>query len=139
MAKNNSWRLMRQGMVIAVAGSAVGLVLVLSGCAAMLVGAGAAGGYAIGPDYIQGETDKDFSGIYNSALDVVEIMGVIQSKYSSASVGKIRAKVENSSLEISVERLTRHTVRLKVKSRKNLMPNIALAQKVYNNILQHIR
>ena len=96
MAKNNSWRLMRQGMVIAVAGSAVGLVLVLSGCAAMLVGAGAAGGYAIGPDYIQGETDKDFSGIYNSALDVVEIMGVIQSKYSSPSVGKIRAKVENS-------------------------------------------
>ena len=126
-------------MIMAVAGAAAGLVLALSGCAAMLVGAGAAGGYAIGPDYIQGETDKDFSGIYNSALDVVEIMGVIQSKYSSASVGKIRAKVENSSLEISVERLTRHTVRLKVKSRKNLMPNIALAQKVYNNILQHIR
>ena len=113
--------------------------LVLSGCAAVLVGAGAAGGYAIGPDYVQGETDKDFSGIYNSALDVAGIMGVIQSKYNSPSVGKIRAKVENSSLEISVERLTRHTVRLKVKSRKNLMPNIALAQKVYNNILQRVR
>ena len=102
-------------------------------------GGRAAGGYAIGPDYIQGETDKDFSGIYNSALDVAGIMGVIQSKYNSPSVGKIRAKVENSSLEISVERLTRHTVRLKVKSRKNLMPNIALAQKVYNNILQRVR
>lgn len=118
---------------------AVWFSLVLSGCAAALVGAGAAGGYAIGPDYIQGETDKDFSGIYNSALDVAGIMGVIQSKYNSPSVGKIRAKVENSSLEISVERLTRHTVRLKVKSRKNLMPNIALAQKVYNNILQRVR
>ena len=113
--------------------------LVLSGCAAVLVGAGAAGGYAIGPDYVQGETDKDFSGIYNSALDVAGIMGVIQSKYSSPAVGKIRAKVENSSLEISIERLTRHTLRLKVKSRKNLMPNIALAQKVYNNILQRVR
>ena len=109
------------------------------GCAAVLVGAGAAGGYAIGPDYVQGETDKDFSGIYNSALDVTGIMGVIQSKYSSPSVGKIRAKVENSSLEISIERLTRHTLRLKVKSRKNLMPNIALAQKVYNNILQRAK
>lgn len=113
--------------------------LFLSGCAVVLVGAGAAGGYAIGPDYVQGETDKDFSGIYNSALDIAGIMGIIQSKYSSPSVGKIRAKVENSSLEISMERLTRHTLRLKVKSRKNLMPNIALAQKVYNNILQRVR
>lgn len=118
---------------------AVGFSLVLSGCAVVLVGAGAAGGYAIGPDYVQGETDKDFSGIYNSALDVAGIMGVIQSKYSTLSVGKIRAKVENSSLEISMERLTRHTLRLKVKSRKNLMPNIALAQKVYNNILQRAK
>ena len=65
---------------------------------AALEGAGAAGGYAIGPDYIQGETDKDFSGIYNSALDVAGIMGVIQSKYNSPSVGKIGAEVENSSL-----------------------------------------
>lgn len=113
--------------------------LFLSGCAVVLVGAGAAGGYAIGPDYVQGETDKDFSGIYNSALDIAGIMGIIQSKYSSPSIGKIRAKVENSSLEISMERLTRHTLRLKVKSRKNLMPNIALAQKVYNNILQRVR
>lgn len=113
--------------------------LFLSGCAAVLVGAGAAGGYAIGPDYVQGETDKDFSGIYNSALDIAGIMGIVQSKYSSSTVGKIRAKVENSSLEISMERLTRHTLRLKVKSRKNLMPNIALAQKVYNNILQRVR
>lgn len=113
--------------------------LFLSGCAAVLVGAGAAGGYAIGPDYVQGETDKDFSGIYNSALDIAGIMGIIQSKYSSPTVGKIRAKVENSSLEISMERLTRHTLRLKVKSRKNLMPNIALAQKVYNSILQRVR
>lgn len=124
---------MRQ-LVIAVVFS-----LFLSGCAAVLVGAGAAGGYAIGPDYVQGETDKDFSGIYNCALDVAGIMGIIQSKYSSPTVGKIRAKVENSSLEISMERLTRHTLRLKVKSRKNLMPNIALAQKVYNNILQRVR
>ncbi len=124
---------MRQLVIVAL------FSLFLSGCAVVLVGAGAAGGYAIGPDYVQGETDKDFSGIYNSALDIAGIMGIIQSKYSSPTVGKIRAKVENSSLEISMERLTRHTLRLKVKSRKNLMPNIALAQKVYNNILQRVR
>lgn len=110
--------------------------LSLSGCLMMWIGAGAAGGYAIGRDYIQGETDKNFDSVYDSALDIVEIMGVVESKFSNPSIAKIRAKVDTSSLEIIIERLTRQTVRLKVKSRKNLMPNLELAQRVYNNILQ---
>ena len=105
----------------------------------MLVGAGAAGGYAIGKDYIQGETDKNFNSVYDTAVSVLELMGIIESKYSNPSIGKIHAKVDNSSLEITVERLTRSTIRLKVKSRKNLMPNIELAQKVYHKILQQSR
>lgn len=66
------------------------------------------------------------------------VLAVI-SLFRNPSIGKIRARVENSSLEIIVERLTRSTVRLKVKSRKNLMPNIELAQRVYNKILQSAR
>ncbi len=108
----------------------------LSGCAVILVGAGAAGGYAIGKDYIQGETDKDFNRIYDSAVNVADGMGVIESRFSNPSTGKIKASVETSSLDIYVERLTKKTARLKVRSRKNLMPNIELAQKVYNRILQ---
>ena len=118
---------------------AIVLCLSLCGCVMMLVGAGAAGGYAIGKDYIQGETDKNFNSVYDTAVSVLELMGIIESKYSNPSIGKIRAKVDNSSLELTVERLTRSTVRLKVKSRKNLMPNIELAQKVYNKILQQSR
>ena len=118
---------------------AIVLCLSLCGCVMMLVGAGAAGGYAIGKDYIQGETDKNFNSVYDTAISVLEFMGIIESKYSNPSVGKIRGKVDNSSLELTVERLTRLTVRLKVKSRKNLMPNIELAQKVYNKILQAAR
>jgi len=108
----------------------------LSGCAVILVGAGAAGGYAIGKDYIQGETDKDFNRVYDSAVNVADGMGVIESRFSNSSTGKIKASVETSSLDIYVERLTKKTARLKVRSRKNLMPNIELAQKVYNRILQ---
>lgn len=115
------------------------LLLSLSGCAMMLVGAGAAGGYALGKDYIQGESDKNFDSVYGAAVEITEIMGMVESKFRNPSIGKIWAKVENSSLEIIVERLTRSTVRLKVKSRKNLMPNIELAQKVYNKILQQAR
>lgn len=108
----------------------------LSGCAVILVGAGAAGGYAIGKDYIQGETDKDFNRVYDSAVNIADSMGVIESRFSNPSSGKIKASVETSSLDIYVERLTKKTARLKVRSRKNLMPNIELAQKVYNRILQ---
>lgn len=115
------------------------LSLSLCGCVMMLVGAGAAGGYAMGKDYIYGETDKNFDSVYGAAVEITEIMGSAESKFRNPSIGKIRARVENSSLEIVVERLTRSTVRLKVKSRKNLMPNIELAQKVYNKILQQAR
>lgn len=118
---------------------AISFSFFLYGCAMMLVGAGAAGGYAIGRDYIQGDTDKGFESVYNSAVNVADMMGIIESKFSNPSVGKIRAMVENSSLEIDLERLTRQTVRLRVKSRKNMMPNIELAQKVYNKILQQSR
>ena len=115
------------------------LAFFLSGCAAMLVGAGAAGGYAIGKDYIQGESDKNFESVYNSAVNIAGILGVIQSQFSNPSLAKIKARVESGTLEINIERLTRQTLRLKVKSRKNLMPNIELAQKVYSKILQQAR
>lgn len=115
------------------------LCVALSGCAVVLVGAGAAGGYAVGKDYIQGETDKDFDRVYNSAINIADIMGAVESKFSNPSLGKIKAKVEASSLDIDIERLTQKTVRLKVRSRKNLMPNIELAQKVYTKILQNAK
>ena len=111
----------------------------LCGCVMMFVGAGAAGGYAIGRDYVQGDVENDFDTMYDAAARISEKIGVIESKYSNNSVGRIRASVDTSSLYITVERLTRHAVRLKVKSRKNLLPNLDLAQKTYTNILEEVR
>ncbi|TAN59855.1 hypothetical protein EPN16_06390 [bacterium] len=112
------------------------LSLSLSGCLMMWIGAGAAGGYALGRDYIQGDTDKNFDSVYDSAVNIAEGMGIIQSRFSNPSLGKIRASVGSSRVDILIERLTLETVRLRVKSRKNLMPNLELAQRIYNNILQ---
>lgn len=102
----------------------------------MWIGAGAAGGYALGRDYIQGDTDKSFEGMFDTAVNILEGMGTIQSRFSNPSVGKIQATVGSSRVDILIERLTLKTVRLRVKSRKNLMPNLELAQRLYNNILQ---
>lgn len=112
------------------------LSLSLSGCLMMWIGAGAAGGYALGRDYIQGDTDKSFEGMFDTALNILEGMGTIQSRFSNPSMGNIRAAVGSSRVDILIERLTLKTVRLRVKSRKNLMPNLELAQRIYNNILQ---
>ena len=65
------------------------LCVALSGCAVVLVGAGAAGGYAIGKDYIQGETDKNFDRVYDSAINIADIMGAVESRFSNPSLGKI--------------------------------------------------
>lgn len=113
------------------------IVFLLSGCAAaVLMGTGVAGGYAIGRDYVQGEAEHKYERVYNSALSVVGSMGIIDSQFSNPSMAKIKARVENSSLEVNINRITRSSLRLRVKSRKNLMPNIELAQNVYNRILQ---
>lgn len=112
------------------------LILLLCGCAMMIIGASAVGGYAVSRDTIQGEFDKSFDSVYNVALNISETLGDVESKSRNSNFGKIRAKVENGSLDIYVERLTAKAVRLRVKSRKNLLPNIELAQKVYNRILQ---
>ena len=53
--------------------------LVSSGCIPLIIGgaAGALGGYAIGKDTIQGETDKDYDKLWAAALTVAKMRGTI--------------------------------------------------------------
>jgi hypothetical protein len=114
------------------------LSLSLSGCVWMLLGVGAAGGYAISGDTIAGEIDKDYDSIWTAAEKVSSIMGTI--KYKDRAKGYIDVDVEKSKVSINIERLTPETLRLKVSARKylNLMPNKGLAQKIFVKINQQI-
>ena len=38
--------------------------------------------------------------MYNSAINIADIMGVVESKFSNPSLGKIKAMVGTSSLDI---------------------------------------
>ena len=106
----------------------------LSGCFYLILGtAAAAGGYAISQDTIQGETEKDFEHIWDTATDIVSILGTINSK--SHELGKITAIVNNTKVTINVIQLTSSTVRLKVKARKFLFPSIATAQNIFVKIM----
>ena len=108
----------------------------LSGCALLLIGAGAAGGYAISRDSVISQHDLAQDHVYRQALAVVHEMGVVQ--LEDARHGKIQATVQEAQVRISVKPLTRKTVELRVKARKNLLPAVSVAQDVYNKIAQRL-
>ena len=110
--------------------------LLLSGCIFVIGGAvGVLGGYAISQDTIQGETSKSFTSIWSSAVEVLNIMGDVS--IEDAAKGVIEASVDSSRVKIDVVELVPGVVRLRVKARKSIFPNIKLAQKIYVKIIEN--
>ncbi|MFH1655649.1 MAG: hypothetical protein ABH954_03460 [Candidatus Omnitrophota bacterium] len=109
----------------------------LCGCWVFFVGSavGALGGYAIGRDTIQGETDKDSDALWESAIEVLDSMDA--SEIDDSTKGKIQARIGTTKTIITIEQLTPNTARLKVKCRKKVLPNLTLSQKLYVRIIEH--
>ena len=61
-------------MAVGMAASAIGL----NGCAVALLGAGAAGGYAIGKDSVTSHFDHSQGRVYREALAAAEHMGLVE-------------------------------------------------------------
>ena len=110
--------------------------LYICGCAAFVVGSavGLLGGYAISRDTVQGETEKDYDSLWNAAAEVLDKMGA--SEIDDSNKGVVRAKIGKSKVYITMEQLTPHTARLRVKCRKNIMPDLSLSQKLYVRIVE---
>ena len=119
----------------------IGLLMVLlgistAGCALFLVGAGAAGGVAISKDTATVNVDKSFEQAWNVTYKQLESMGAIN--LQDKKVGKIGANIQNSEVTANIKRLTRKTVTIEIKARKNLLPNVGLAQDILNAIIQQL-
>lgn len=112
--------------------------LSLSGCI-FVVGAavGAAGGYVISKDTIQGETDKGIAQIWQATIDVAQTMGII--KIKDVEGNKIEAEINGAHVRVIILSITPATRRLKVTCRKNLLPDLKLAEKVFVNIMQRLK
>ena len=109
------------------------------GCAPLILGAavGAAGGYAVSKDTVQGETDKSYQSIWDSAMLVAKIRGKL--KQQDQGRGYIYVESESGRVWIRLIRLTRATTRLKVSARHYHMPNLSLAQELYTKIMDEAR
>ena len=118
----------------AVAGLAA---LSLSGCAVLLVGAGAAGGYAVSKDSVKNNFDLPAGEVFRASRDVVRAAGLMTTE--DEGHGTLKAVVEGATVTVTVKPISKRTVELKVKARDNLLiPKIDIAQGLYTKILERL-
>ena len=114
--------------------------LLISGCVFIIGGAiGAAGGYAISSDTIEGTVDKTYDDIWEASTRVANIMGNM--KFKDRQKGYIESELGNTKVNINIEKITEETTKIRIKARKyyKLIPDIGLAQKIYTKIMQEAK
>jgi len=111
----------------------------ISGCAPLIIGAaaGGLGAYAVSKDTVQGDTDKNYEALWDSALGVAGARGLIQEE--NAATGYIELGAESSKVWIKLIRLTQATTRVKVSARKYHFPNMELAQDIFVKIISGVK
>jgi len=92
---------------------------------------------AISEDTVKSEVDAGFDQVWNATLNEVEKMGgefTVKDKIR----GVMEVKVRSSNIHIEIDRLTPKTIRMTVKSRKHLLPNIKLAHEISARVLRQL-
>ena len=113
------------------------ILISISGCLAPIIVGGAVGvlgGYAISKDTVQSETDTPYDNLWNSAVQVARIRGVIEQEDSLR--GYLKVKVEASEVQIRLVRLTRATTRMRISARRYHLPNLNLAEDIFVKIME---
>jgi hypothetical protein len=123
----------------ALLGLAILVIVSISGCVPLIIGgaAGALGACAVSKDTIQGETDKPYESLWNSALMVGRIRGVIREE--DYTRGYIELQADSSRVRVRLIRMTQETTRLIISARKHHLPNINLAQDLFVKIMEGTR
>lgn len=114
-------------------------LILFSSCALFLVGGGVAGGIAISKDTIEGNFDKPLDRVWSSTRDVLMQEGFIRQEDRPHAT--IEAEVRKSQINIQIHQISEKTVQIRVKARKDykLLPNMDLANELYNKIFQKLK
>ena len=104
----------------------------LCGCAAVLLGGAVAGGMAVSKDTAKLETDTSFQRAWTVTYNILLEMGEISLRDEDA--GEIQATINDTDVSAQIIRITRKSVRIEIKARKNLMPEVDLAVEIINKI-----
>lgn len=112
---------------------------VVCGCVPLIIGAaaGGLGAYAVSKDTVQGDSDKNFDLLWESAIDVGKQYGIIQQE--NISTGYIELTVDSNKVWIRLIRLTQATTRIRISARKYHFPNMELAQDLFVKIITGVK
>ena len=109
----------------------------LSGCVYLVVGGiGALGGYIVSPDTIEGITENDALTVWDSTVEVISIMGLIEEQQEEAGI--IEARISKTQVTITISSINETTTKVSVKARKAYLPRISTAQDVYVKIMSYV-
>ncbi|MBN1587600.1 MAG: DUF3568 family protein [Candidatus Omnitrophica bacterium] len=112
----------------------------LAGCAPVIVAGAAVGGYAVGKDSIQGEISASYESLWQASVAIATHYAddgkLIE---EDRDHGRIEAKMGSANLRIYLEELTEGTIKLKVKSRRYLLPYMELSERVFVKILNRLK
>ena len=112
-------------------------MMTFSGCAVFLVGAGVAGGLAASKDTAKLEIDKNMNQAWSAAGNVIKQMGVITAENKKAGI--MEANVRDTKVKVTIIQMTPKSVRVEVKSRKNMMPQMDLSTEILNKIHEQLK
>ena len=114
------------------------MLVFLSGCIYLVVGSvGALGGYIVSPDTVEGVTEAETGVVWDTAVEVVSIMGLVETQNESG--GLIKAKIHNTFVTIMITAAGTSSVKLSVKARKHYLPKISMAQDVFVKIMSRVQ
>ena len=113
------------------------LLTSFSGCIYLVVGGiGAVGGYIVSPDTVEGTTENDAAIVWDMALEVMSIMGLIEEENETG--GMILGSVSGAKVTITIASLSADTTKVTVKARKAYLPRISLAQDIFVKIMSRL-
>ena len=114
------------------------VILPFSGCALFLFGSGAAGGYAVSRDTTEILMDKSHDQVWSALKETVKSEGAIT--LEDKDHGVMKAVVGKSEVEAKLDQVTEKTVRLRIRARrlKGFFPNIEMAQRLNNKVMQNL-
>ena len=119
-------------------GAAVWVTLLLAGCAPLLLAtAGAVGGYAVSRDSVTVDLDRPRHEVWTAVLEETKRQGRI--KREDSINGRIDARIKEADVVVTLEQLTPATVRVVIRARKHLLPQVDVAQRLGIGIAQRVK
>ena len=114
----------------------ISLLLLFSGCAPLILGAGAAGGYLASADSVEASFDVTRDEAYKISRKIILDKGEILEEDEQA--GFINGYVVNTNVKIYIEETTPSTTKVRVSGRRFLTPDISTAQNILMTISKQL-